>query len=46
MIHKIGFIGLGIMGKAMASNLLKKGFESTGFVRRPEKLDEITALGI
>ncbi len=46
MIHKIGFIGLGIMGKAMASNLLKKGFEITGFVRRPEKLDEIKALGI
>lgn len=46
MICKIGFIGLGIMGKAMASNLLKKGFEVTGFVRRPEKLDEIKALGI
>ena len=27
---KIGFIGLGIMGKPMAKNLLKAGFEVAG----------------
>ena len=26
-MRKIGFIGLGIMGKPMASNLLSKGYE-------------------
>ncbi|HQS51965.1 MAG TPA: NAD(P)-binding domain-containing protein, partial [Daejeonella sp.] len=27
MMEKIGFIGLGIMGKPMVLNLLKAGFE-------------------
>ena len=26
MSHTVGFIGLGLMGKPMARNLLKKGF--------------------
>jgi len=28
-MKKIGFIGLGIMGKAMALNLIKAGFDVT-----------------
>ena len=30
-MFKIGFIGLGIMGKPMAKNLLKAGYELTVF---------------
>ena len=29
MAEKIGFVGLGIMGKPMARNLLKAGYELT-----------------
>lgn len=46
MIRKIGFIGLGIMGSAMASNLVKKGFSVTGHVRRKEKIPSLSWLGI
>lgn len=46
MIRKIGFIGLGIMGTAMASNLVKKGFSVTGHVRRKEKIPSLSWLGI
>ncbi|MFH1015868.1 MAG: NAD(P)-binding domain-containing protein, partial [Chloroflexota bacterium] len=31
MAKKIGFIGLGTMGKPMAKNLLKAGFAVTGY---------------
>lgn len=34
---KIGFVGLGIMGSAMASNLLRAGFEVTVWNRSPDK---------
>jgi 3-hydroxyisobutyrate dehydrogenase-like beta-hydroxyacid dehydrogenase len=34
---KIGFIGLGRMGSAMATNLIKAGHEVTVFNRSPEK---------
>ncbi len=42
---KIGFIGLGIMGKPMAKNLLKKGYELTVFDVISENIDELTAVG-
>ncbi|XP_075633409.1 glyoxylate/succinic semialdehyde reductase 1-like [Castanea sativa] len=29
MAMEVGFLGLGIMGKAMATNLLRKGFKVT-----------------
>jgi 3-hydroxyisobutyrate dehydrogenase-like beta-hydroxyacid dehydrogenase len=43
---KIGFIGLGIIGKPMAKNLVKKGFKVTicGHVRK-EPVEELEALG-
>ena len=28
-LRKIGFVGLGVMGRAMASNLMKAGFDLT-----------------
>ena len=30
-MKRIGFVGLGMMGAPMASNLLQSGFEVTGF---------------
>lgn len=40
-----GFLGLGIMGKAMAQNLLKAGFEVMVWNRSPEKCEELVAQG-
>ena len=36
-MKKVGFIGLGVMGTAMAQNLLKAGFEVFVWARHPEK---------
>ena len=37
MPQKVGFMGLGIMGSAMAANVLKAGFPITVYNRNPEK---------
>ena len=42
---KIGFIGLGNMGKPMALNLLKDGHEVIGFDTFPVDLDNISIVG-
>ncbi|WP_454792269.1 NAD(P)-dependent oxidoreductase [Mycolicibacterium lutetiense] len=42
---KIGFIGLGNMGAAMAANLLKAGHEVTAYNRSPDKVAALAALG-
>ena len=42
----VGFIGLGRMGIAMATNLAQSGCKVTGFVRGPERLRELSALGM
>ena len=42
---KIGFIGLGIMGKPMGKNLLKAGFELVVCSRTQTSVDELTAAG-
>ncbi|WP_236794070.1 2-hydroxy-3-oxopropionate reductase [Amycolatopsis sp. GM8] len=42
---KIGFIGLGIMGGPMAANLVKAGFEVTGYNRSQSKVDKLVAAG-
>jgi len=44
-IKKIGFIGLGIMGKPMAMNLLKAGYSLTVYDIRPEPVKEVVAAG-
>lgn len=41
----IGFIGLGIMGKPMAKNLLKAGHMVTGYDHHQENMDEIKEAG-
>src|SRR5690606_27737973 len=43
-MEKIGFIGLGIMGKPMAANLLKAGYEVT-ILSSSAAADALTALG-
>jgi 3-hydroxyisobutyrate dehydrogenase-like beta-hydroxyacid dehydrogenase len=42
---KLGFVGLGRMGSAMAANLLRAGHEVTVFNRTPGKSGALTALG-
>jgi len=42
---KIGFIGLGIMGSRMASNLLSKGFDLTIYNRNPSKAIDLLQQG-
>ncbi len=45
MGERLGMIGLGIMGKPMAKNLLKAGYDLTVAARRPEVLAELEAAG-
>ena len=42
---KIGFIGLGIMGKPMAKNLLKAGFEVVAYTHKQATIDELVSCG-
>ncbi|GAB2234611.1 hypothetical protein Droror1_Dr00003868 [Drosera rotundifolia] len=42
---EVGFLGLGIMGKAMALNLLRNGIKLTVWNRSPSKCDELVAHG-
>jgi 2-hydroxy-3-oxopropionate reductase len=44
-MDKIGFIGLGIMGKPMCHNLLKAGFDVTFYARKKDVVDEMTQAG-
>lgn len=43
---KIAFIGLGIMGKAMVRNLIKKGYTVQGWARTPSKVADLAAEGL
>jgi 2-hydroxy-3-oxopropionate reductase len=45
MTERVGFIGLGIMGRGMAANLLKAGFDLTVWNRTAAKADELLAAG-
>jgi 2-hydroxy-3-oxopropionate reductase len=42
---KIAFIGLGIMGGPMAANLVKAGFDVTGYNRSPAKIGRLVEAG-
>ncbi len=44
-MERIGFIGLGIMGKPMALNLLKAGFSVIAYNRTREKVNSIVETG-
>src|SRR5262249_20517272 len=45
MAKTIGFIGLGIMGKPMARNLMKAGYPLMVYNRTASKADELVAAG-
>ncbi len=45
MAQRIGFIGLGLMGQPMASNLMKAGFPLTFYARHPEKVQALVSAG-
>ena len=45
MAGKVGFIGLGIMGKPMARNLMRAGYELVVYNRSREKADELAEEG-
>jgi 3-hydroxyisobutyrate dehydrogenase-like beta-hydroxyacid dehydrogenase len=42
----IGFVGLGRMGEAMAANLAAVGRRVVAYVRRPERMGRLVALGL
>ena len=42
-MYKVGFIGLGIMGRPMCKNLLKAGYAVTAFAK--EALDDVVSCG-
>jgi 2-hydroxy-3-oxopropionate reductase len=44
-MKKIGFIGLGIMGKPMAKNLLKAGYPLTVYDIVPDRIDDVVEAG-
>jgi 2-hydroxy-3-oxopropionate reductase len=45
MSEKLGFMGLGIMGRGMTHNLLKAGFDVTVWNRTMSKMDEFVKAG-
>ncbi|MGH3109065.1 MAG: NAD(P)-dependent oxidoreductase, partial [Rubrobacter sp.] len=45
MAEKVGFIGLGIMGRPMAKNLMEAGYELVLHNRSPEKAEELAKEG-
>ena len=44
-MKKVGFIGIGIMGKSMVRNLMKAGFEVAVYTRTKEKAEDVIAEG-
>jgi len=44
--REIGFVGLGHMGTAMAANLAAAGHWVIAYVRRPDQMDKLVALGL
>ena len=46
MSHSIGFIGLGVLGSAMAANLIKDGHRVVGFDVCEDALNELRGIGL
>lgn len=44
-MKKVGFLGIGIMGRGMAANLLKKGFTVSVWNRDPLKCEPLVKMG-
>jgi 3-hydroxyisobutyrate dehydrogenase-like beta-hydroxyacid dehydrogenase len=45
-LGEIGFVGLGRMGAAMAGNLAARGRQVIGYVRSPDQIGKLQALGL
>ena len=45
-LGKIGFVGLGHMGTAMAANLAAAGYPVNAYARRFEQMENLQALGV
>ena len=45
-MERVGFVGLGTMGAAMAANLRRAGFEVTAWNRTPGRAGELVELGV
>jgi 3-hydroxyisobutyrate dehydrogenase len=45
-VERIGFVGLGTMGAAMAANLRRSGFAVTAWNRTPDRAPELAELGV
>lgn len=43
-MKKIGFIGVGIMGKSMVRNLMKAGFEVVIYTRTKAKVEDVLGM--
>ena len=46
MAVRVGFIGLGAMGKGMAKNIVKAGYDTVVHDRRPQPVEELSCLGV
>ncbi len=44
-MSRIGFVGLGLMGKPMSKNLLKAGHEVTVWNRTASRMDDLAGAG-
>ena len=44
-MNKVGFIGIGIMGKSMVRNLMKAGFELHIYARTKNKVEDVISEG-
>ena len=44
-MRKVGFIGVGIMGKSMVRNLMKAGFELHIYARNRAKVEDVIGEG-
>src|SRR5258705_10508187 len=45
-VGEIGFVGLGHMGRAMAANLAATGRRVVAYIRRPDQISRLEALGL
>jgi phosphoglycerate dehydrogenase-like enzyme len=45
-LGEIGFVGVGRMGAAMAANLAAEGLQVIAYVRRPDQIGKLEALGL
>jgi 3-hydroxyisobutyrate dehydrogenase-like beta-hydroxyacid dehydrogenase len=42
---RLGFVGIGYMGRSIARRLLESGFKLTAYDRDPKKADELVRYG-